>query len=117
MARHKTSAAHVDSRAGPRPARDAGRGELRYGDRLVKHYRQPADNQILILDAFDAEDWPARIDNPLLAADGIDSKQRLHDTIKALNRHQKFRALRFRGDGTGQGVVWEPYQPRGKQSA
>ena len=58
--------------------------------------------------AFEEDGWPARIDDPLPPAKKIDAKQRLHDTIKNLNRNQKQRLIRFMGDGTGQGVRWKP---------
>src|SRR5947207_475841 len=32
---------------------------------LVKHFRRPAPNQYLILDVFQEENWPERIDDPL----------------------------------------------------
>jgi hypothetical protein len=37
----------------------------------------------------------------------VDPKRRLHETIKALNGRRLARLIRFRGDGTGQGVLWE----------
>ena len=58
--------------------------------------------------AFEEESWPPRIDDPLPPSPNIDSKKRLHDTIKSLNRHQKQRCIRFMGDGRGTGVRWEP---------
>jgi hypothetical protein len=57
--------------------------------------------------ALEEEGWPPRIDDPLPMVAELDAKQRLHDTIKNLNRHQHRRCLRFFGDGTGQGVCWE----------
>jgi hypothetical protein len=36
----------------------------------------------------------------------VDSVERLHETVKSLNRNQLVRAVRFRGDGTGRGVSW-----------
>lgn len=48
-----------------------------------------------------------RIDDPLPPVFDIEPKRRLHDTIKSLNRHQKNRLIRFKGDGTGQGIRWE----------
>jgi hypothetical protein len=42
----------------------------------------------------------------------LDPKVRLHDTIKALNRHQVFEVLRFLGDGTGRGIAWRLLVPR-----
>jgi hypothetical protein len=74
---------------------------------LVKAFHQLAPNQELILAAFEEEAWPPRIDDPLPVMEDHRSKDRLHETIKALNRHQKCRRIRFRGDGTGSGVRWE----------
>jgi len=34
-------------------------------------------------------------------------RRRLHDTIKSLNRNQTKDVLRFKGDGTGEGILWE----------
>jgi hypothetical protein len=89
------------------PRWDAECRELRWGAALVKRFREPALNQELILAVFEEEGWPARIDDPLPNDPGCDPKQRLHDTIKRLNRHQANRLLRFRGDGSGSGVLWE----------
>lgn len=89
------------------PTWDANRKELRLGDQLVKIFKWPACNQELVLAVFEEEGWPARIDDPLPMADGQDPKRRLHDTIKCLNRSQKRSLIRFRGDGTGEGVIWE----------
>jgi hypothetical protein len=60
---------------------------------------------VRILKAFQEEGWPVRIDDPLPFQKGIDSKSRLRDTVKALNRSQQ--VLRFHLDGTGEGVRWE----------
>jgi len=80
--------------------------ELRVGDQLVKHFKSPAPNQQVILSAFEEEGWPPRIDDPLPPHPDQDSKRRLNDTIKSLNRHQKSRLIHFEGDGTGEGVRW-----------
>jgi len=90
-----------------RPHWDRDRHELRVGTRLVKQYKLPSPNQERILMAMEEESWPVRIDDPLPPSKKLDSKQRLHDTIKNLNRNQKQRLIRFMGDGTGQGVRWE----------
>lgn len=89
------------------PSWDPQRRELRVGHLLVKRFRQPAGNQELILIAFEEEGWPWRIDDPLPTLHGQDPRVRLHDAIKCLNRNQVHRLLRFRGDGTGEGVTWE----------
>lgn len=89
------------------PFWDASRKELRLGDEIIKIFKWPACNQELVLAVFEEEGWPARIDDPLPLADGQNPKRRLHDTIKCLNRSQKQALIHFRGDGTGEGVIWE----------
>jgi hypothetical protein len=81
--------------------------ELHFGARLVKRFHEPADNQETILAAFEEEGWPLRIDDPLSPTPAISAKRRLRDAIKNLNRHQIHRLIRFRGDGRGQGILWE----------
>ncbi len=94
-----------NGRSGPHWDRD--RHELRFGSVLVKQFKLPSPNQEMILMALEEEGWPPRIDDPLPASKEVHAKQRLHDTIKSLNRKQKTRLLRFMGDGTGQGIRWE----------
>jgi hypothetical protein len=89
------------------PQWDASYRELRVGQFVIKEYRIPSPNQEAILVAFQEEGWPHHIDDPLPQLDDIEPKCRLHDTIKRLNRHHKYRLIRFRGDGTGEGVCWE----------
>jgi len=89
------------------PHWDDSKRELRLGDRIVKRFRVPALNQELILAAFQEERWPDYLDDPLPPLPGLDSKRRLHDAIKSLNRHQISPLLRFHGNGRGCGVHWE----------
>ena len=89
------------------PTWDCDRQELRLGHQVVKEFKLHSPNQVTILTAFEEEGWPPRVDDPLPPRAEIDVKQRLHDTIKSLNRSQKIQLIRFRGDGTGQGVRWE----------
>jgi hypothetical protein len=89
------------------PRWDGERHELRWGAKLVKRFREPALNQELVLAAFEEEGWPPHIDDPLPSPRSCAAKERLHDTIKRLNRHQVNRLIRFRGDGSGSGVIWE----------
>ena len=89
------------------PTWDPQRRELRFGGALVKQFKWPAINQEMILCAFAEEGWPARIDDPLPPQPEQDSKRRLSDTIKCLNRKQQNRLMHFRSDGTGEGVIWE----------
>ena len=74
---------------------------------LVKKFRSRAPNQEIILAAFQEEAWCRRIDDPLPPVPEQDSRRRLSDTIKYLNRNQTNELIRFHGDGTGKGVYWE----------
>ncbi len=88
------------------PRWDGDLQELRVSGVIVKQFKVPAPNQEMILSAFQEENWPVRIDDPLPPAHDQDSKRRLHDTIVSLNRNHKSRFIRFMGDGTGEGVRW-----------
>ncbi len=90
------------------PKWDPERRELRVDGRVVKRFKWHAENQERVLAAFDEEGWPFRIDDPLPPHEEQDSKRRLSDTIKCLNRKQADELVHFRGDGSGEGVVWEP---------
>lgn len=89
------------------PIWDSDRRVLRYDGVVVKHFKWVAVNQQAILGAFEEDGWPPRIDDPLPPHGEQDSKRRLADTIKCLNRKQCHAVLHFRGDGTGEGVFWE----------
>jgi hypothetical protein len=80
---------------------------LRYGDRVVKRFRVPAEDQKLILDAFQEEGWPPHIDDPLPQRPSIDAPARLRGAVYRLNHRQCNPLLLFESDGTGQGVSWQ----------
>lgn len=104
--------ASVDSSMAPAsmaPKWDIDRQELRCEGRLVKQFKLPSPNQETVLMAFEEEHWPPRIDDPLPPNPDMDPKRRLNDTIKSLNKNQKYRAIRFMGDGSGRGIRWEPF--------
>jgi hypothetical protein len=90
----------------PTPQWDATCRQLHVGNYVVKHFRWPAPNQETVLAAFQEDGWSYRVDDPLAPVDRQDPKQRLHDTIKCLNRRQSARLIHFRGDGTGEGITW-----------
>lgn len=84
------------------------------GGILLKEFQQPSQNQTRLLDVFQEQGWDAHIDDPLPLAPWEkeeDAKRRLHNTIKNLNRGLPRGTIRFRGDGTGQGVRWQYDQP------
>jgi hypothetical protein len=86
----------------------ADRRELWVGESLIKRYKQLPGNQDLILSAFQELGWCDRIDDPLPGKPGVDSKARLRQTVEDLNkRHIAAGVLHFRGDGTGEGVIWD----------
>lgn len=89
------------------PVWDMNLRKLSLDDVLVKRFKWPAVNQEAVLCAFQEEGWPERIDDPLPPQPEQDPKRRLADTIKCLNRRQVNELVHFRGDGTGEGVVWE----------
>jgi hypothetical protein len=90
---------------------DPAARKLRMNGQLVKRFKWPAANQEIVLNAFQEEGWPERIDDPLPPHADQDSKRRLSDTIKCLNRKQANPLIHFHGDGTGEGVIWEFVQP------
>jgi len=56
-------------------------GELRLNDEVIRKIRRGvAANVDVVLDAFQEEGWPRRIDNPL-----TDSSDRLRETVRSLN--------------------------------
>jgi len=90
-----------------KPAWDARSRELRVGEFLVKEFRVPAENQGLVLSAFEEEDWPTYIDDPLPMKSEIAPKQRLHNAITRLNGNQLVPILRFHGNGNGDAIGWQ----------
>jgi|WetSurMetagenome_2_1015567.scaffolds.fasta_scaffold242762_2 hypothetical protein len=89
------------------PLWDPQRRELRVGDRIVKQFRVPSPSQEAILAAFSEEGWPPAIDDPLPPQPEQEPKRRLRNTIESLNSNQKNSLLHFRGDGSGQRILWE----------
>ena len=100
------AATHAGETDMPSPTWDCERHELKIGKVIVKRFKWRATNQEAILNAFQEENWPPRIDDPLPPKPEKDPKRRLSDAIKCLNRKQDNPLIRFRGDGTGEGVLW-----------
>ncbi len=89
------------------PTWDAQRRELRMSGRVIKRFRWLAKNQERILETFEEEGWLHRIDDPIPPQPQVNQRQRLRDAVRALNKNHENSLIRFRGDGSGQGVVWE----------
>jgi len=77
-----------------------------WGHHVLKHFRQPAQNQELVLCAAEELGWPLWFDDPLPRRGTGNPKVRLHDTIKDLNRRQEPYLIHFMGDGTGTRIGW-----------
>lgn len=75
---------------------------------IVKQFHRKARNQTIVLAVFQEDEWPRRISDPL-PPNGTDPKRRLNDTIRGLNTNHLTPkpTIRFRGDGSGTGVIWE----------
>ena len=86
------------------PEWDNALSELRLGGKVIKRFRGPkvAKNVVKLLDAFQEEGWPRHILDPLPPST---LSKRLHDTLNSLN--EGIEGLRFRTDGTGQGICWD----------
>jgi hypothetical protein len=100
----------IEFRSGKvQPRWDDQKRELWLGRALIKQFKNTkATNQEFVLNAFEEDGWPARIDDPIPSKSGIVSKRKLADTIDALNEsHKSEGVIKFRGDGTGEGVVWD----------
>lgn len=90
-----------------RPVWDEAAHELRVGPVVVKKFRRPAENQELVLAAFQELGWPLVIDDPLPQCREIRPRDRLIDTVKRLNRRQIHRRLLFHIQSKAQAVSWE----------
>ncbi len=89
------------------PFWDDLRGILFFGAiAIVKQFDKPAENQRMILRAFQAAGWPVWIANPLEPDGETDDRQRLADAVYKLNRHQKTSLIRFRRDGSVSSYWW-----------
>ncbi len=86
---------------------------LSIGGQVVKRYGRSSPNQEAVLQAFQEQGWPCRIDDPLPYSAEVPPKPRLHDTIRWLNLNHEYPLLRFLGDGTGEGVCWKLVASRG----
>lgn len=87
-----------------RPSWDRDALELKFGGEVVRRVSRAnmAVNLIRLLDVFEEDGWPSRVDDPL---PGSPDAVRLHKAVRSLNRG--LTRIRFHADGTGEGVRWE----------
>ena len=107
-ARRSANSAEIDASCSQLPRWDRKLRLLLFDECVVKRFRLPASNQEAVLSAFEAAGWPASIDDPLPWLPRQRCKERLHATIRCLNANHQNRLIRFRGNGTGEAVLWEP---------
>lgn len=89
------------------PSYDRENRVFAWGRHVLKWFRQPAVNQMLVLSAAEEQLWSPWFDDPLPPRPGTKSKVLLHNTINDLNRRQAVQIIHFRGDGTGTRIGWE----------
>jgi hypothetical protein len=98
----------IDARRSQLPRWDRRQRQLLFDGCVIKRFRLPARNQEAVLSTFEEEGWPPSIDDPLpFLVSAQRRKGRLHATIRHLNANQQNRLIRFRGNGTGEAVLWE----------
>ncbi len=84
------------------PRWDSDRRELWLDGAKIATYRKNAENAEAVLDAFEASQWLAKIDNPL------DINSDLRSTLQSMNA--KIAEIRFSSNGKD-GVLWERIEP------
>jgi len=87
-----------------KPKWDPETGKLYYRDQIIRKLRKTKDltNIHLILDTFEEDGWPSRIDSPI---PNDSSGERLHETIRSLKKD--LNGITFSVQEGGQAVVWQ----------
>ncbi len=101
-----------------RPHWDATGRQITFGAVVIKRYRQAAENQIAMLEAFEKNCWGSVIDNPLPDEGFVDRIDQLYETVKSLNRGHLVHCIVFFTCNCGSSVGWRmvpstPEAPRG----
>jgi len=87
-----------------KPHWDEVRKELSYDGELCKRYRQKAERQIAVIEAFRRAGWSQRVPSPFTEEVADATGELTRDTLKSLNRND---CLLFESDGQ-QGILWKP---------
>jgi hypothetical protein len=89
----------------PKPDWDKEARVLAYAGHRLRHYLDPAEAQIKILDTFHELGWKMVVDSPF--PDTPTGKEQLRNAIKNLNAGLEQKDLvEFHGDGSGIHVCW-----------
>jgi hypothetical protein len=94
-----------------KPVWDAELSTLSWRGEVIRQFRAPARNQIDLIEAFQRENWPRTIPNPLRDDQGKLDPRKLDKAVADMNKNlKKLRrpTILFRRDGTGEGVNWGP---------
>jgi hypothetical protein len=89
-----------------RPSWNASRRELRYRGVIVKRFTRSAENQELLLTAFEEANWQLKIDDPLPPRGKVRQKDRLRATVKNLNRTILPHTIGFGVNNHGTQATW-----------
>jgi hypothetical protein len=84
------------------PVWDEVRSVLTWRGDIIRQFRAPAKNQKDLIEAFHRANWGRSIPDPFR------DRRTLDKTVTDLNKQLRQRTIRFRLDGTGEGVNWEP---------
>ncbi len=104
----RTQDVRVSAEENTKPHWDEDTWTLSYGDRVVKRFKQPAENQTAVIAAFEEASWPKRIDDPIPPTVKIDSKRRVNSTVRQLNLCRKADVMWFEAGGNGESFIWHP---------
>jgi hypothetical protein len=92
--------------SGRKPYWNERQRELTWNGVVIKRYkRNPAKNQVDLLEAFQRVGWPATLPDP------FDDARKLNQTISDLNDALPEGTVSFHGDGSGDGVDWRGSPP------
>lgn len=88
--------------ASDKPSWNRNSGTLTLNGKLVKQVTKMglAKNAVPVLDAFEEEAWPDRIDDPTSTG----NSEKLRNTVRSLNANCN--GITFEADGTGTGFRW-----------
>jgi hypothetical protein len=100
------ASAGLNGEAAEVPRWDAEGHALYWRGQAVKCFKEEAPCQEAVLSAFQAASWAACVEVLLPRDGGPDTKQRLRDAVRNLNRGVR-PCLHFRQEGCGSRVRWE----------
>jgi hypothetical protein len=98
--------AHAEPQTEVLPVWKADCGELWFRGQLVKKFKQAAESQRAILDAFGEQNWTQAIDDPLTGKGDMDRKKRLENAVQGLNSHLRNPLVSFHVINAGEGIEW-----------